>query len=279
MILDEVVIGMEIGLIYGIVAIGIFITFRIIDFSDLTCDGSFVLGTVVSGVLIKSGYNPWIATFCSLLAGCLAGLMTGIINTCFRITDLLAGILVSFMLYSINLRIMGGIPNIALIGLDTIFSHTTTILTVLFVISAMVCALLSYLFSTDFGLAIRTIGQNKRLAQNGGVNVKFMIVTGLALSNGLIAIAGALFSQHQGFADIGSGTVIVGLASVIIGEKILSYRSIIIQIISCILGSIIYRLLIGVALHSELLGLETQDLNLITGIMVICIMYIQRKHL
>jgi putative ABC transport system permease protein len=277
MTLSEIIMSLEIGLIYGIVAIGVYLAFRIIDFPDLTCDGSFVLGMAVSAILIKSGYGPWASLLISLIFGCIAGLITGILNVCFKVSNLLSGILVAFMLYSINLHVMGGVPNITLIDLNTIFTNVS-VLAVLAVISIVICLLLGYLLVTDFGLALRSIGQNKKLAQNIGVNVQAATIIGLALSNGLIAFGGALFNQHQSFADVGSGvgTVIVGLASVMIGEKVLPYRSMLIQIISCLLGSIIYRLLIGFALHSEVLGLETQDLNLITGLMIIGIMYIPK---
>jgi putative ABC transport system permease protein len=279
MTLNEIMMSFEIGLIYGLVAIGIYITFRIIDFPDLTCDGSFVLGAAVSSILIKTGYNPWFAIIAALIAGCFAGIATGILYTRLKITDLLSGILVSFMLYSINLHVMGGLPNIALINATTIFDQTSAI-GLLCLIALVICLLIGYFFVTDFSLGLRSIGQNKRLAQNSGVNIKTMTIIGLALSNSLIALGGALFSQNQGFVDVGSGigTVIVGLASVMIGERILQYRSIIIQILSCIIGSIIYRILIGLSLHSDVLGLQTSDLNLITGIMVIAIMYMPRRR-
>ncbi len=275
MSLAEVMMSLEIGLIYGIIAVGIYLTFRIIDFPDLTCDGSFVFGAAVSSVLIKMGHNPWICLICAFIAGILAGSFTGILYTRFKITNLLSGILVGFMLYSVNLHVMGGLPNIALMVSGTIFHQTSTLL-ILSLIALGVCGFVGYLLMTDFGLALRSTGQNKRLSQNSGVNIQAMTITGLALSNGLIALGGALFSQTQGFADIGSGTgtVIVGLASVMIGERIFPHRSIFIQVISCIAGSIIYRLLISLALHSDALGLQTFDLNLITGLMVILIMYI-----
>jgi putative ABC transport system permease protein len=278
MTLNEIMMGLEIGLIYGIVALGIYITFRIIDFPDLTCDGSFVFGAAVSSILIKSGYNPWFAIIAALIAGCMAGIATGILYTRLKITDLLSGILISFMLYSINLHVMGGFPNIALTQDKTIFYQTSAI-GVLCFIALLTCLMIGYLFMTDFGLALRSIGQNKRLAQNSGVNIKMMTIVGLALSNSLIALGGALFSQSQGFVDIGSGvgTVIVGLASVMIGERILQRRNVFVKIISCILGSVAYRILISLALHSDIIGIQTSDLNLITGIMVIAIMYIPRR--
>jgi putative ABC transport system permease protein len=277
MTLNEIMMSLEIGLIYGVVAIGIYITFRIIDFPDLTCDGSFVFGAAVSSILVKSGYNPWIAIIAALIAGAISGTATGILYTRLKITDLLSGILISFMLYSINLHVMGGLPNIALINSQTIFDDVSGIV-ILSLITICICLLIGYLFMTYFGLALRSIGQNKRLAQNSGVNIQAMTIIGLALSNSLIALGGALFSQSQGFVDIGSGvgTVIVGLASVMIGERVLQYKSIFMQIVSCIIGSIIYRILIGFALHSDALGLQTSDLNLITGLLVIAIMCIPR---
>ncbi|MDP1723081.1 MAG: hypothetical protein Q8L85_00040 [Alphaproteobacteria bacterium] len=273
----ELLISLEMGLIYGIIAIGIYLTFRVIDFPDLTCDGSFVLGAASSAILIKSGCNPFLALFLAMIAGGIAGLATGILYTKFRITELLSGILVAFMLYSINLRVMSGVPNITLMNEPTIFTGQNALL-VLIMIAVFMSLGMSVLLKTDFGLALRSIGQNKRLALNNGVNVKFMTIIGLMMSNALIGFGGALFSQHQGFADIsqGIGTVIVGLAGLIIGEKMIGFRSLWLVIPACLLGSIMYRIFIAFALHSEFLGLETQDLNLITGFMVIGIMILPK---
>lgn len=275
----ELLMSLEMGLIYGIVAIGIYLTFRIIDFPDLTCDGSFVLGAVISTIVIKSGYNPYIALFLSLCAGGITGLATGVLYTKFRVSDLLSGILVAFMLYSINLRFMSNVPNITLINESTIFTDQNIIL-ILMMSAGFVWIGMSALLKTDFGLALRSIGQNKRLALNNGVNVKLMTIIGLMISNALIGFGGALFSQHQGFADIsqGIGTIIVGLAAVMIGEKVMGSRSMLCVVAACLLGSIIYRIFIALALHGEFLGLETQDLNLITGVMVIIIMILPRMR-
>ncbi len=269
----ESLMSLEIGLIYGIVSIGIYLTFRTIDFPDLTCDGSFVLGAALASVFTKTGFKPLLSILIAFIGGSLSGCITGFLHTRFKITNLLSGILVAFMLYSINLKVMGGIPNIALIHEKTIFTNQNT-LVILLLISAIIFVAYSYLLKTDFGLALRSIGQNKRLAMNAGVRIDHMTLIGLALSNGLISLGGALFSQHQGFCDItqGLGTVIIGLASVMIGEKILPFRSIIVAILSCLLGSIIYRFFIALALHSDWLGLETQDLNLVTGLMIIGVM-------
>lgn len=277
MTLNEIIMSLELGLIYGIITTGIYLTFRVIDFPDLTCDGSFVLGAAVSSILIKHGFNPWLSLLAAVVAGSMAGYITGILYTRFKVTNLLAGILVSFMLYSINLRIMGGIPNISFVDNDTIFQQSPIIKLV--IISLSICFISTYILMTDFGLGLRSIGQNKKLAQSSGINIYYMTIIGLAFSNGIIALGGALFSQHQGFADVGSGvgTVIIGFASVMIGERIMPYRSILAQTISCLVGSIIYRLFISLALHSDALGLSTSDLNLFTGIMIIAIMYIPKR--
>lgn len=280
MSLNELMMSLEIGLIYGIVAIGIYLTFRIIDFPDLTCDGSFVLGAAASGILIKNGYNPYLGILVALVAGGMAGLVTGILNTCLKVTDLLSGILVTFMLYSINLKVMGGLPNIALIQMPTIFTGMNALI-VFIIISLIIWGASGYLLKSDFGLALRSIGQNKQLALINGVHLKKMVGLGLILSNSLIALGGALFSQHQSFVDVGSGvgTVIIGLASVMIGERLFRARSPWIGILACLVGSVIYRLFISFALHAEILGLETQDLNLVTGLMVIGIMALPRRKL
>ncbi len=277
MTLNELVMSLEIGIIYGIIAMGIYLTFRIIDFPDLTCDGSFVLGCACSSIMIQNGFNPWFALLVAMCAGGIAGLITGILNITCKISNLLSGILTAFMLYSINLRIMGNTPNIGLIGLQTIFSNNAFL--VIGIIFSILFLLITYLFSTDFGLAIRSLGQNKKLAQNYGINIASFTIITIIISNSLISIGGAIFSQYQGFADIasGAGTVIIGFASVIIGEYLLPFRSLWINFLSCLIGSIIYRIFISLALHSDYLGIETQDLNLITGLMIIIMMTFFKK--
>lgn len=265
--------SLEIGLIYGVVAVGIFLTFRIIDFPDLTCDGSFTCGAATAAVALKAGLSPFLSLLLAGSAGGIAGFVTGILHTKFRVTNLLAGILVAFMLYSINLKIMGGIPNITLLNEITLFSDTNPLVT-LILLACCVWGIMSCLLTTDFGLALRSIGQNKRLGEVMGVRVASLTVIGLALSNALIGLGGGLYCQHQSFSDVslGTGTVIIGLAAVMIGEKLLPFRSLWFSVLACFLGSIIYRLLIALALHSEWLGLETSDLNLITGIAILLIM-------
>ena len=273
--IGEVWMSLELGLIFGIVAVGIYLSFRVIDFPDLTCDGSFVLGGATSAILIKLGISPIYSLFCGFITGGLAGLATGILYIKLSITNLLSGILVAFVLYSINLKVMGNVPNIALINQSTIFTgHNELFILALF--ATLIWLLISYLLITDFGLALRSIGQNSTLALTGGVKVKTAIVITLMLSNGLIGLGGALFVQHQGFADIsqGVGTVIIGLVGVMIGERLFPFHHPIIKISACIIGSILYRFLIAFALHSEILGIQTQDLNLMTGCMVIGMMLI-----
>jgi putative ABC transport system permease protein len=275
--INELLISVEIGLIYALVSLGIYITFMLIKFPDLTCDGSFILGAATCGVLISLGYSPIFAIFCAIFAGALAGMLTAILTLYFKVADLLSGILVAFMLYSINLRIMGK-PNIVLIDSATIFSN----LPAFWVIGVMVLLVfvgLGYLFLTDFGLGLRSMGKNRILAENSGINLSLMTIIVLGLGNALIAMGGAVFAQYQGFADVnaGLGSLIIGFASIVIGEKLLPYKSIWVRILACVVGSVLYRILIGLALHIDFLGLQTQDLNLITGLLIIIIMVLPKR--
>lgn len=273
----ELIMSLELGLIYGICAIGVYFTFRIIDFPDLTCDGSFTLGAVLCAVLTKAGLNPLLALIFAAASGALAGLLTGIIHICFKITNLLSGILVAFMLYSINFKIMGGLSNITLPEQMTILGYSNSLIW-LVPIALGIWILCSYLLYTDFGLGMRSIGQNTRTATNYGVGVKSLTIITLALSNFLISFAGALFAHYQGFADVsqGVGTIIASLAAIVIAEKILPFSAMAISAFACILGAILYRIIIAFALHTEALGLETQDLNLLTALIVISVMFMPK---
>ncbi|MBS0186087.1 MAG: hypothetical protein JSS34_07095 [Proteobacteria bacterium] len=268
----EILSSLEMGLIYGIVALGIYLTFRIIDFPDLTCDGSFVSGAAASAVLLKAGIHPLLALLFALFLGAVAGFITGILYVYCRLTNLLSGILTAFMLYSLNLKLMGGAPNIPLFHASTILAQYPVL--TLITIACIIWSLCSYLLTTDFGLALRSIGQNKKLARMYGVRISLLTMYGLILSNSLIGLGGALFCQYQKFADIsqGFGTIVIGLAAVMIGEKILPFRSMWIGPLACILGSIVYRFIVACALHSEWLGLESSDLNLITGLIIVFVM-------
>ena len=274
----ELSLSLEMGLIYGIVAIGIYLTFRVIDFSDLTCDGSFALGSVVSAVLIQKGMNPYLACLFSATAGGLAGLTTGLITSYFKVTEILSGILVAFMLYSVNLKLMNNVPNIVLTGESSIFIGMNPLL-VLFCICSILWILLSLFLVTDFGLGLRCAGQNKKLTKACGISVTWMTILGLILGNACIGFAGGLFTQHQGFSDVslGTGSLIMGLMAVLMGERLSLKPSVLKALAACLFGSVLYRVIIAFALHGESLGIKTQDLNLITGVLVILTMYLPRQ--
>jgi putative tryptophan/tyrosine transport system permease protein len=269
--------AVEIGLIFALVALGVYISFRLLRFPDLTVDGSFPLGGAVCAVLISGGTNPWIATLAATAAGAVAGIVTGWLNVKLKIMDLLASILMMIALYSVNLRIMGG-PNIPLINDPTIFnmlqpeSMDDYIFRPLLLLVIVVLAklLLDWFFATERGLAIRATGSNARMARAQGVNTGAMILLGMAVSNGLVGLAGAMFVQTQGGSDIsmGIGTIVIGLAAVIVGESILPSRKIIYATLAVVIGAIVYRFFIAAALNSDFIGLKAQDLNLVTAVLV-----------
>jgi putative tryptophan/tyrosine transport system permease protein len=269
--------ALEIGLVYALVALGVFLSFRVLSFPDLTVDGSFPLGAAVAASAIVSGIDPYLATGCAVVAGALAGLVTAVLNVRFRILHLLASILTMIALFSINLRIMGR-PNIALLTEPTVLSPfeglglASPVLNPLFVgaIVLAVAALLARFLASDYGLGMRATGANPRIARAQGIETGRTICVGMALSNAMVALAGALFAQTNGFADvtIGTGTIVVGLAAVIVGETILPARRIGLVILACVLGSIVYRLAIAAALNADVLGLEASDLNLVTAVLV-----------
>jgi putative ABC transport system permease protein len=266
--------ALELGLIYGLVAFAAYLTFRVIDFPDLTVDGSFTLGAALSALLILKGLNPIIASLLAFIGGSLAGVITGYLHVRWRILNLLAGILTMIALYSINLRIMDQ-PNLSLLDVATVFSRGHSVLIIMIIITGLILISLHNFLSSQFGLALRATGINPQTCRSYGISIATMTMVGLALSNGMVALAGALFAQAQGFADIsmGTGTVITGLASVIIGETCMRTRRIQWILISCLLGSILYRLIITVALNSDILGLRVSDLNLITALLVAIMMF------
>lgn len=269
--------AIEIGLIFGLVALGVFLSFRIINFPDLTVDGSFPLGGAVAAILIVSGWNPFVATFIAFLAGGIAGVVTAWLNVRLKIMQLLASILVMIALYSINLRIMGK-PNVALIAEPTVFTALTfgdmsemwVKPLVLLVIVAIAKIGVDLFFASETGLALRATGGNPRMARAQGISTDRLTIAGLALSNALVALAGALFAQSQGGADIsmGIGTIVIGLAAVIIGETLMPARSLVITTLAVIIGALLYRFFIAAALNTEFLGLKAQDLNLVTAVLV-----------
>jgi putative ABC transport system permease protein len=269
--------AIEIGLIFGLVALGVYLSFRVINFPDLTVDGSFPLGGAVAAALIVAGVNPLAATAAAIVAGAAAGALTAWLNVRLRIMQLLASILVMIALYSINLRIMGK-PNVALINDPTVFTlfdfgglpEYVLKPLVLLVIVIVAKLLIDLFFASETGLAMRATGSNPRMARAQGISTDRQTIVGLALSNALVALAGALFVQSQGGADIsmGIGTIVIGLAAVIIGETLLPARSLVITTAACIVGALLYRFFIALALNSDFIGLQAQDLNLVTALLV-----------
>ena len=269
--------AIEIGLIFGLVALGVYLSFRVINFPDLTVDGSFPLGGAVAAALIVAGIDPFAATAAAIAAGAAAGALTAWLNVRLRIMQLLASILVMIALYSINLRVMGK-PNVALINDPTVFTLfefgglpdyvLKPLVLLVIVIAAKV--LIDLFFASETGLAMRATGSNPRMARAQGISTDKQTIVGLALSNALVALAGALFVQSQGGADIsmGIGTIVIGLAAVIIGETILPARSLVITTAACIVGALLYRFFIALALNSDFIGLQAQDLNLVTAVLV-----------
>ena len=269
--------AIEIGLIFSLVALGVFISFRLLRFPDLTVDGSFPLGGAVCAILISTGTNPWLATLAGTAAGAVAGFITGWLNVKLKIMDLLASILMMIGLYSVNLRIMGG-PNVPLINEPTLFTMLQPansddyVMRPLIMLGFVIVAKLAldWFFATERGLAIRSTGSNARMARAQGVNTGAMILLGMAISNGLVGLAGALFVQTQGGSDIsmGIGTIVIGLAAVIVGETILPSRKIIWATLAVVLGAVVYRFFIAAALNIDAIGLKAQDLNLVTAVLV-----------
>ncbi|MDX1802134.1 MAG: ABC transporter permease [Marinobacter sp.] len=269
--------ALETGLIYGLVAFGIYISFRVLNFPDLTVDGSFPLGAAVAGVLIIHGWNPWLATAAAILAGMAAGAVTALLNVRLKILNLLASILTMIALYSVNLRVMGR-PNIALLSEDTVLTpwydlglSYQQVPVVLFSLICLVALVLLWRFmKSETGLAMRATGANPGMARAQGIATGGMIVLGVAVSNGLVGLAGALFAQSQGAADVtmGVGVIVIGLASLIGGEAVLSPTTVLRALIACVIGAILYRLAIAFALNADYIGLQAQDLNLVTAVLV-----------
>lgn len=268
--------AVELGLVYGLVALGVYLSFRVLAFPDLTVDGSFPLGAAVAATAIVTGLGPWAATGLAAAAGALAGLVTAVLNVRFRILHLLASILTMIALYSINLRIMGR-PNVALITEPTVLTPFEALLPSLWLrpllvaaVLAGVAALLARFLLSEAGLAMRAVGVNPRMAEAQGVRLGPMTCLGMALANALVGLAGALFAQLNGFADvtIGTGTIVVGLAAVIVGETVLPAKSVVGAVLACILGSVLYRIAVALALEADVLGLQASDLNLVTAVLV-----------
>ena len=276
------------GLAYAFVALGVYITFRVLAFPDLTVDGSFPLGAAVTAVLIINGTNPWAATIIAFLSGVGAGIITALLNTKLRINALLAGILMMVALYSINLLIMGR-SNIPLLREISIFDNVadwlgmrpSVVLSIIFcgTLVALTLLLLNWFLRTEIGLALRATGDNEQMVRGLGSSTDMTTILGVSISNGFVALAGALIAQNQGFADVGMGIgmIVMGLASVIIGEGLLRPHGVTSVLLSVVGGTFAYRLFLGIALRA---GLPPSNLKLITAglvIIALAVPYIQKR--
>ncbi|KWX73275.1 ABC transporter permease, partial [Paenibacillus riograndensis] len=246
---DSILGAVEMGLLYAFMALGVYITFRILDFPDLTVDGSFTTGGAIAAVMITHGYSPWLATVCALAGGMAAGMCTGLLHTKGKINGLLSGILMMIALYSINLRILVK-PNVSLMGEDSLFTSINPLLVMPFVMIA-VKILLDLFLRTDLGLALRATGDNARMIRSFGVNTDTTTILGISLSNGMVALSGALIAQYSSFADstMGIGMIVIGLASVIIGEASFGAGNVFRATLAVVLGSIVYRIVVALALR------------------------------
>ncbi len=271
----------ELGLIFAIMSLGIYITFKILNFPDLTVDGSFTLGCVVSGMFALNGH-PYLGIIAATIAGCCAGFITGFLHTKMRVQYILAGILTMTGLYSINLRIGDGKPNFSLFGQATIFSHFKTFLEsihapsflvenhkliLIFVIVVIAIFILQLFFKTQTGMAIRATGDNESMVRASSINTDAMKMSGLAIANAFVAFAASIFTQYQQFYDIslGIGMMVVGLTSIILGETIFGKRSLLNSFISLSVGAIVYRMLLAFALS---LGMNPNDWKLLCAVLV-----------
>lgn len=252
--MDFVLSSLSEGLLWSIMAIGVYLTFRILDIADMTAEGAFPLGAAVVAAQIQGGSNPWGATFLAALAGMVAGFVSGILHTKMKIPALLTGIVTLTGLYSINIKIMGSVPNLSIGDSDTIFKQMMSLgLTneqAVFLLSLscflLVCLVLTILMKTQIGLVLRSTGDNIPMSEANGVNVDNMKIIGYMISNGLIALCGALFAQNDGFSDVtsGTGTIVVGLSAVIIAEVLIHDLTIGGRLLSIGVGAIVYRLII-----------------------------------
>lgn len=284
-ILNATLGAIPLGLIWAIMALGVFVTFRVLDFADLTVDGSLTTGAAVSVTLISAGVNPYLSVLVATLAGMLAGLVTALLHTKLKIPPLLSGILTMTALYSINLRIMG-MANRSINNFDTVFSvfeqlglpprialpfgiylNAVDVLLATLLFIVLLFVLLYWFFGTELGYTIRATGDNPQMIRAQGVNTNHAKTIGLILSNGLVGLCGAFLAQNQKFAEVtmGVGAIVVGLASIIIGEVVFGKRSFKNRLISIVLGSITYRIIIGIALEFDM---NPNDVKLFTAMII-----------
>lgn len=268
--------ALALGLAFAASALGVFITFRVLAFPDLTIDGSFPLGAAVSAIMLTWGWEPWLTLLAAAVAGSLAGAATALLNSRLKINGLLAGILVSIGLWTVNLRVMQEKANVPLLTVDTVLTPVRAYVSdanlravvVFGVVTLLLVLLLYWLLHTDLGLALRATGENEKMVRAQGIDADLMRLIGLALANALTAFSGGLVAQFQGFADVGMGLgmIVAGLAAVIIGETVVRPRGVLTTLIAVSLGSVVYRGVIAAALF---IGLGPSDMRLVTSLIVI----------
>lgn len=275
--------GTTLGFIWGIMALGLYLTYRVLNYADLTVDGSLALGGAVSAVCVAAGMNPVLAVCIAVVGGMIAGLITGFLHTKLSIPDLLAGILTQFALYSVNLRIMGK-ANFGLLNETTIFTQIKALgissrwagFIVGLILAVILINIVYCFFGTEIGCAVRATGNNPQMVKAMGANTNTYIVLGLVVGNGLVAMSGAILAQYQGYADInmGVGTIVIGLAAIMIGEVIFSKRTYRHRLAGVIIGSVVYRIIIAFVLRFSLMAdlpikITTDDMKMITAVIVV----------
>jgi len=274
--MTQVLLGaVSLGLLWAIMTIGVYITYRVLDIADLSVEGTLPLGAAVACILITKGTNPYVASLAAMLCGCIAGMVTGLLHTKLKIPALLSGILTMTALYSINMRIMGNSPSVYILRKPTVFkplqnlglSANWSMIIVGFVSAMLIISVLYWFFGTELGSAIRATGNNQRMVRAQGINTDTMKILGLMISNGLASLSGAFIAQNQSFADVqmGTGSIVIGLASLIIGETLLSKGKVWMKVLGVIVGSVLYRFIIALALR---LDLPSECLKLISAVIV-----------
>lgn len=273
------------GMVWAVMAIGVYITFKLLNIPDLSAEGVFPLGGAIGAMLITSGINPYVATIAAFFGGALAGWLAGFIHTKMKINALLTGILLQTGLYSINLHVMSGRPNVALLGKDTIYSYIqnglnidknlSVLIVAVAILILIIVALVAFLH-TEIGLALRATGDNEKMSAANGINTNHMKTLGYMISNGLIGLGGAMVAQKDGFFDIqmGIGTIVIGLASIIVGEVIVRNLSIGKRLMTVVLGSFIYRLIIDLILNQDLMDIQPTDLRLFSAILLGLVLFV-----
>lgn len=274
------------GVVWAVMAIGVYVMFRLFGIANLSAEGVFPLGAAITASLVSNGVDPVLATLASFIGGMLGGLLAGWMHTKLLIPPLLTGIMVLTGLYSINLHVMQGRPNIALLGQDTIYtwlnnlspslSKNMTVSIVSLIVLAIVIALLVLFLNTEIGLALRSTGDNEEMSKANGINTDFMIILGYMIANGLIGLAGSMVAQKDGFSDIGMGigTIVIGLASIIVAEVIFPNKSIGVRLITVIIGSFVYRLIIDTILNQPFIDIKPTDLRLFSAILLTVVLYL-----